>query len=642
MPRLGRQRVAEVTPPTTELVPLPRSLVASAARIKPDKRGWNAYNFGDDSWQQEAWRLYDVIGELRFAANWIGSCCSRVRIYVAEVDKNGRIQKETENAKVAALADTLFGGPPSKAEALRMLGINLTVVGDAYVVGRSTPDPEYDDWYVVSCSELKRLGRGAGTYYGFVDSEGKLLSGEDSKLDPDNDIIIRIWTPHPRRNLWADSPTRGAMPMLWEIERLTRYVFAQIDSRLVSAGIVWLPRGASFPDNDGDLTGAEALTDRLMRMAALSRKGDDQAGGVVPLFVELPEESLGKVQLTQFVSELSQQARELREEALARFATAMDMPPEILKGTGDTNHWSSWHVEESAVKVHIEPLMTRICDGLTTSYLKAALKSIDKDPDRFVFWYDTAPLTVRPQKLLDTHNLYKDGIVGKETVIIAGDYKLTDMPDSEEDMRRFTRELMLRDPNLMNIPAIRKIAGFTDEMLPPETVVTPPQGQPGAGPPPPPPPPTGITPTGPPPLPVGSTAEGAPPPVGAPVTASASVPSWANVFVVANAVVLRALELAGKRMLNNNNRHQYSSTPPYELHTHMAADVGAVPRLLQGAWDHLPVLTGHLDLNVDTEALQNALEEYCTGLLIAGTPHQVHLLGKKLRDVQLVNVNVAA
>ena len=640
MPRLGRQRVAEVTPPSKELVPPPRSLVASAARIKPDKRGWNAYNFGDDSWQQEAWRLYDVIGELRFAANWIGSCCSRVRIYVAEVDKNGRIQKETENEKVAALADTLFGGPPAKSEALRMLGINLTVVGDAYVVGRSTPDPEYDDWYVVSCSELKRLGRGAGTYYGFVDADGKLLSGEESKLDPDNDIIIRIWTPHPRRNLWADSPTRGAMPMLWEIERLTRFVFAQIDSRLTSAGVLFLPRGASFPDGDEDITGAEALTTRLVNAAVLSRKGDDSAAGVVPIVMELPDESLGKAQLMMFASELSQQARELREEALARFATAMDMPPEILKGTGDTNHWSSWHVEESAVKVHIEPLMTRICDGLTTSYLTAALKSIGKDPTKFCFWYDTAPLTVRPQKLLDTHNLYKDGIVSKETVIIAGDYNLTDMPEAEEDMRRFTRELMLRDPNLMNIPAIRKIAGFTDEMLPPETVVTPPQGQPGAGPPPPPPPPTGISPTGPPPLPVGSTAEGAPSPVGPPVVASASVPSWATVFVVANAAVLRALELAGKRMLNSTNRHQFSSTPPYELHTKIR-DQRDPGKLLAGAWDHLSVLTGHLDLSVDTGALQNTLETYCEDLLASGKAHEMHLLGERLRMANLVNDNVA-
>src|SRR6188474_1015784 len=120
--RLGRQRVPAVTPPAHES---PASMIASAIRLTNlDGRGWRSYKFGDDSWQQEVWRLYDIIGELRFVANWIGSACSRVRIYVAEVDANGRVQKEVEKKKIAGLADTLFGGPPHKSEALRMLGIN--------------------------------------------------------------------------------------------------------------------------------------------------------------------------------------------------------------------------------------------------------------------------------------------------------------------------------------------------------------------------------------------------------------------------------------------------------------------------------------------------------------------------------------
>ena len=93
--------------------------------------------------------------------------------------------------------------------------------------------------------------------------------GEPETLDPDKDLIIRVWTPHPRRTLWADSPTRACLPMLWEIERLTRYVFAQIDSRLVSAGLMPIPKEASFPDEvdeDGNqLSGGEALTARLLK-----------------------------------------------------------------------------------------------------------------------------------------------------------------------------------------------------------------------------------------------------------------------------------------------------------------------------------------------------------------------------------------
>src|SRR5678815_6004792 len=85
----------------------PTSLVAAAARINlSGQKTWLNYRFGDNTWQEECWRLYDVIGELRFAASWVGSCCSRVRIYVAEVDKNGRVQQETKKPKIAALADT--------------------------------------------------------------------------------------------------------------------------------------------------------------------------------------------------------------------------------------------------------------------------------------------------------------------------------------------------------------------------------------------------------------------------------------------------------------------------------------------------------------------------------------------------------
>jgi hypothetical protein len=369
-------------------------------------------------------------------------------------------------------------------------------------------------------------------------------------------------------------------------------------------------------------------------------RGEGTAAAVVPMVAEAPADALGKIQLTQFVSELSQQAKELREEALARFATAMDMPPEILKGTGDTNHWSSWHVEESAVKVHIEPLMTRICDGLNGGYLASALEAIGEDPERYVFWYDTAPLTVRPQKLQDTLNLYDKGVVNREAVIIAGDYKMTDLPTEEEDNARFFREVVLRDTNQLNSPSVREILG-----LPADFQMAPAQ-QNGQGPPPPPAPPTGIEPTGPAPLPVGSTAEGAPtevnnpaapPPTG--VTAGAGVPSWAQQFT-ANAVVLRAMELAGKRLLGPAERGRHGDVPAHELHTRIKVkDEAHARKILAGAWDHLPFLYSMLDADTDFAAIQPVLEQYCIQLLVSGVPHRIQLLGERLDERGPVRVS---
>jgi hypothetical protein len=598
--------------------------VASAARIRnlDGRGGWQTYKFGDVTWQTEVWRLYDVIGELRFVADWIGSACSRVRIYVAQVDDNGRVQKEVTNKKIAGLSDTLFGGPNHKAEALRMLGINLTIAGDAYIVGRSTDDVKSDEWFVLSGSEIRRYNRGGSNII-----EMTSYDGEPEKLNLDRDMVIRIWTPHPRRGLWAQSPTRAAMPMLWEIERLTRYVFSQIDSRLVSAGILAIPKETSFPDEDADVPGAEGLTAALMRAGSLSLKGEGTAAGVIPLIVEIPSEALGKLQLIMFGSELSQQAMELRTEAIRRFALSMDIDPSILSGAGEANHWGAWQIMEGQIKVHIEPLMTRICDALTTAYLKPALEHLDQDPDRFVFWYDTAPLVVRPERGKEAREMYKEGIVGRETVINLNDLKLSDMPTEDEDLRQFTRELMLRDPQLMQIPAIRVLAGFTEEKLPANTVVTPQQAG-GAGPPPPPPPPTGIVSTPGMALPTDSTAANAPGPMAAPapaITASAGVDP---LFMVCNATVYRAMELAGKRLAGNVNRQTFTCQT-HEIHTRIGARGRDYEKLLSGAWDHLPALLRELYPEVDNMmslAIQGSLEVYCAGLLDRSLSHKPALL----------------
>ena len=52
------------------------------------------------------------VGELRFAANWVGSMMSRVRIYIADVDEQtGKIGAETEDPEIQAFADTTARRP---------------------------------------------------------------------------------------------------------------------------------------------------------------------------------------------------------------------------------------------------------------------------------------------------------------------------------------------------------------------------------------------------------------------------------------------------------------------------------------------------------------------------------------------------
>jgi hypothetical protein len=615
-----------------ETVPRPKSLIASASRIRLDDKSWNAYRFKDEAWQRELWRLYDIIGEFRFSANLIGSACSRVRIYVAKVDKLGRRGAEVEGpAPVAALSETLFGDPTAKAEALRAMGINLTVAGECYVLGlggqQDNGQNQKGDWFVVSPSELKRVVYGDGTrevLYGERGSQRPLSDGQD--------ILIRVWTPHPRFMQKADSPGRAAQPVLREIEQLTKYVFSQIDSRLVSAGILTIPTGMDFPtDGDEDASASQTLMARLAEAGSASLKNEGTAAGVLPIIVEVPIEALGKMGLISFASELSEQAESLRTEAIRRLSLAMDMPPELLSGMGESNHWSAWHIEESAVKIHIEPMMGRICHALTKGYLHPALLAMGKNPDEYCFWFDTSPLTVRPQRLQDTLNLYEKGIVGPKAVLAAGAYLDSDAATDEEDVRRFTRELVLRDPTLITVTEIREIVGLPE--------FEPPAIEPGA--PPPPAPATGIQSTGPDPLPSvgGSTAGnalGGPGGMAGQSSGNAVRASAATTYVVtrddvlmmgAESIVWRALERAGTRLLDRGSqRGQFPGVPTNELHTKMSAkSLDQIQSLLEGAWAQVPMTAARIG-DIDPNLLQGSLSKYCTLLLMTSTPHHVEKL----------------
>jgi hypothetical protein len=624
-----------------EILPeVPNSLVASAARVTLNDSSWRYYRLRDELWQLECWRLYDCIGELHFAAGWVGSACSRVRIYVAEVDKLGRVAGEVEDdEEVEAVSDTLFGGPASKAEALRAIGIALTVAGECYLIGLSkgsqANDGNRDRWLVVAPSELKRLGDTLQLRKGLADWVD---------INPRRDIVIRLWTPHPRMMDLADSPTRAATPILLELERLTRYVFSQIDSRLAGAGILPIPAGLRFPRADGTIGNAGDLLMELAEAAKASLSGEGSAAGVVPILVEMPDEALQamKDKPISFESVMSEHAMELRDEAIRRLALAMDMPPEVMQGSGETNHFNAWHIEESAVKIHIEPLMTRICDGLTEAYLKPALKALGKDPDRYCLWYDTAPLTVRPNRLQDTLNLFERGIVSAEAVRRAGDYKESvDKPDQDEENTRFIKELLLRDPTLFQNVAIREAIGIEIAEVDPLALPAGQEGDPNApGPAPPPAPERAVDSSEPgqnsPDVPARTRPQGQGGTSNGLIAGLEYVAAPSAELILADAMVHRALQVAGARLLTRAHFDQWKDVPKHELHTKIKVkDMEHADKLLLGAWDELPSLAEGLTYSGQL-VVSNALDQYCRTIMLRSLPHSRAFLKAYLEEVRVL------
>jgi len=152
-----RRPKTDATTLTTEAVPEAREI--SQAAIEADRaRGltaatalvelgresaWASWKFANREWQIEAWRLYDIVPELRFLAGWIGDSISQCRLYVTEVDDNGEETGEVDDGRIAKIGAIPLGSGAQRDDNLRLLGTGLAVGGESWVVGEDalTDDP---------------------------------------------------------------------------------------------------------------------------------------------------------------------------------------------------------------------------------------------------------------------------------------------------------------------------------------------------------------------------------------------------------------------------------------------------------------------------------------------------------------------
>jgi hypothetical protein len=289
-------------------------------------------------WAEQAWDYYDAIGELRYASNWLGNALSRATLYVAKTPDQGGQPERVEDDEAQQALYALAGGLAGQSEMLKAFGIHLTIAGDCYLVGFNDPKTKVQRWVVRSPEEVN-------AYPGTVIIK---IDGTTLTLPEDDVALIRIWRPHPRRSWEADSPTRGVLPVLYELERLTQMVAAQANSRLAGAGLLIIPAEFDFPtppgypgdaDSNPQVSKLQSFVNRLGHAMITPVTDRSDPNSVVPVIVTAPGDQIGNVKLIQFWTPLDGQAIELRKEAIRRFALGMDMPPEILLGMGGTNHW---------------------------------------------------------------------------------------------------------------------------------------------------------------------------------------------------------------------------------------------------------------------------------------------------------------
>jgi hypothetical protein len=593
-----------------------RALVAAAAQLQLDQGSVLRARVGDEEWQREGWRHYDLCGELRFAANRHAGALSQCRIYVAELDENGYPGAEAEDETVRALAEPIFGGASQRPEYLRQIDVQLYVGGESFIIAESTAAKDKDVWYVVTAAQVRK----EGTKYKVKRPMDH--GGGFHLIDPKRDIMTRVWTPHPRDYDLADSSVRSTLPVLREIERLSLLTFSQIDSRLISAGLLLLPQNTSFPKKDGTPGGVSDLLDMILEVASAQLSGAGTAAGLVPILAEIPAGTGQQVEHVKFETALTAEIKDKLDHAIRRLATGLDIDPQELLGMGDSNHWSAWQIDENGIKLFIQPVISRICAALTQSYLAPALKLAGKDPDKYALWFDPSPLTVRPNRYEDAIQLYDRGEISGEELRASGNFSDDSKMNSKELASWRAWQLVKVDPSLLANKELAALAGLP--------VVEPP-APPGPA------------------LPPGL--EGASPEDlqaimdqlgGGQAQETKALPAkpnaaqqdggkqFAALLPGAEQVVLRALELAGGRMLDRHSRGKYGEVERFALHTQIR-DVGRerAEALLQGAFTHVPALAAHH--GVPSGDLTSVLKDFCVELITRGYPYSTELLREMLR-----------
>jgi hypothetical protein len=424
-------------------------MVASAARVGTRNLNNLSRNSRADGWQTAAWGFYHTIGEFRYACDWVGSMLSKAVMHATQETDQG-IVKLTTGSPVEIL-DELFGDRDGRAEMLRLLGIHFSVTGEAWIVAYPNPD-EFSDgsdvWEVVASTRITQPAGETGYWN---------INGRTLEVDPKQVLAIRLWRPDPLDPDTAISPARALLSTLGELSRLGDHVAAQIDSRLAGAGILLMPSEMTFatppdPDNDGtdpakparSANSAEDLMQIITELMATSIDNRSHASAMVPLVITAPADAIAAVKHITFWSGLDAQAIELRNEAIRRLALGMDMPPEVLQGSKDSNHWAAWQADEASIKSHTEPLLKIITTSLASGFLRPLLKDDKtfKEPLRkFSLMADTYDMRLRPNRSKEALELYNLGELSGVALVRETGFDAEDAMSDEERAAWFTRKV---------------------------------------------------------------------------------------------------------------------------------------------------------------------------------------------------------
>lgn len=343
------------------------------------------------AWQTRAWRLWQCVGELHSPTSYIARVISR-RIAWRLTTPAGTVLDEQQ---AEAILQTAFGDA-SVEEVVRLLALNLQVAGEAWVLettGDTNPESTGRGWEVLSVAADK-------------------LGDRIKETRAAGRLVLRVYDPDPANLPLADCSVRTVLDPAEDLLILSALSRAQSLSRIAQAGILLVPSNAQY---EGDPFGAgleQAMTAAIQDVSS--------PAAMVPIKIEMPAELIERdvVKHLTFDRPFDEKVPAKVEAATRRIALGLDMPPEMLTGVADMNHWSAWLSQEETYRGTTAPLAEKIA---------AVLEQIST--------YTGEPHTVEPDptELLARRSTVRDAIDGAVIGAVSLAYVRDAMGATDED-----------------------------------------------------------------------------------------------------------------------------------------------------------------------------------------------------------------
>lgn len=431
-----------------------RVLVAAATPVDKRVNGVSARSYQlHQQWQDQSLTFYDLSGVCSTAADFYGKAFSNLRFFPARKNAKGEITEITDEADVLELWQRIRDRSGGMSWIQRSYGRLQFLVGDGYLTVSGDSDSEDELWEYLSPTELRWEGDR------FVRSPAPGLRETDEALPPDvplarpvPDNVRRAWRmyqPHPKHSMLAHSSMQPVLDDFEELVLLTAAVRARVKSRLASAGILLVPEEVSFADEDGgdEDPDRDIFLERLMAHMTTPIMQEGAASAVVPFVVRVAMQYIeGFKHIKTHDPNETYRETGLRMETIKRIGISIDLPPEMLLGMGDLNHWVGWLIDEQFAKSHIYPGADMFALDLASAYLRPVCKEeAVRDWQAITVGYDPTRLVVHPDRSQNAKDLFSVGEIGGTTLRKATGFTEDDAPTQEERDRFLAIKLRSAD-----------------------------------------------------------------------------------------------------------------------------------------------------------------------------------------------------